>query len=139
MAANAEDPAGAASLTEALGQHVDDAADGGVDLGQVDTADGEKIVHHVFGDNEGAVVNQLGGLGGLGGGLVAKVLPLLAPLVMGFLAKSVLGKGGGGGDAASARPGGLGDVLGGLLGAGEGGGLGGLGDVFGGLLGAGRK
>jgi len=121
MAANAEDPAGAASPTEALGQHVDDAADG------------EKIVHHVFGDNEGAVVNQLGG------GLVAKVLPLLAPVVMGFLAKSVLGKGGGGGDAARARPGGLGDVLGGLLGAGKGGGLGGLGDVLGGLLGAGRK
>ena len=60
MAANAGDPAGAASLNEALGQHIDDAADGGVDIGQVDTTDGEKIVHHVFGDNEGAVVNQLG-------------------------------------------------------------------------------
>ena len=139
MAANAEDPAGAASLNEALGQHIDDAADGGVDIGQVDTTDGEKIVHHVFGDNEGAVVNQLGGLGGLGGDLFAKLLPLLAPLVMGFLAKSVLGKGGSGNDTASAGPGGLGDVLGGLLGGGEGGGLGGLGDVLGGLLGGGRK
>ena len=148
MAANAEDPGGAASLTEALGQHVGDAAGGGINIGEVDTADGEKIVHHVFGDNEGAVVNQLGGVGGLGGGVFAKLLPMLAPLVMGFLAKSVLGKGGGGGDATSAREGagnagggagGLGDVLGGLLGGGEGGGLGGLGDVLGGLLGGGRK
>jgi hypothetical protein len=157
MAANAQDPSGAASLAEALGQHSVDLLDGGIDLGQVDTTDGEKIVHHVFGDNEEAVVNQLGGLGG-GSGMIMKLLPLLAPLLMGFLAKNVLGKGGGGGgataapadtagmgpsgtggDAASDAGGGLGDVLGGLLGGEGGGGLGGLGDVLGGLLGGGRK
>ena len=80
---------GVAAVT-ALGQHAGDDPDGGVDLDRVDTADGEKIVGHVFGDNEGAVVNQLGGLGGGGARCSVKLLPLLAPLVMGFLAKNVL-------------------------------------------------
>ena len=66
---------------------------GGVDLDQVDTGDGEKIVRNVFGSNEEAVVNQLGGIGGLDAGMIAKLLPMLAPLVMSFLAKL---RGGGG-------------------------------------------
>ena len=49
MQANAEDPAGAASLAGALGDHPSDLIDGGVDLDQVDAADGEKIVGNVFG------------------------------------------------------------------------------------------
>ena len=158
MQANAQDPAGAASLQHALGQHDGSLLDGGIDLDQVDTDDGAKIVHNIFGDNEGAVVNQLGGLGGLGGGLIAKLLPMLAPLLMGYLGKSF----GGGGSSAPAPSGGsstsgmgpgaapstssddggggggLGDILGGLLGGG-GGGLGGLGDVLGGLLGGGKR
>jgi hypothetical protein len=156
MQANAADPAGAASLQRALGQHDGTLLDGGVDLGQVDTEDGAKIVHNIFGANEDAVVNQLGGLGGLGGGLMSKLLPMLAPLLMSFLGKSL--GGGGGSDEPSAAPsgsssgmgpgasapsapaedsggGGIGDILGGLLGGGGGGGLGGLGDVLGGLLG----
>jgi hypothetical protein len=160
MQANAQDPAGAASLQRAIGQHDGSLLDGGIDFDQVDTADGEKIVHNIFGDNEGAVVNQLGGLGGLGGGLISKLLPMLAPLLMNFLGASF---GGGGGDSSASGPasssgmgpsasgmgprpsspvggdeggGGIGDVLGGLLG---GGGLGGLGDVLGGLLGGGKK
>lgn len=151
MEANAQDPAGAASLFGAIGQH-----DGGLldrldDLDRVDTADGGRIVSHVFGANEDGVVNQLGGLGA-GSGLVRKLLPILAPIVMAWLAKKLQGQGGG---AASA--GGLGDLLGSILGgamggassgAGQGqgsasggqGGLGGtLGDLLGGLLGAGRR
>jgi hypothetical protein len=158
MQANAQDPDGAASLQHALGQHDGSLLDGGIDLEQVDTDDGAKIVHNIFGDHEGAVVNQLGGLGGLGGGLIAKLLPMLAPLLMGYLGKSF----GGGGSSAPAPSGGsstsgmgpgaapstssddggggggLGDILGGLLGGG-GGGLGGLGDVLGGLLGGGKR
>ena len=72
MAANAQDPAGAASLGRALGQHDGSLLEGGINVDQVDTVDGEKIVKNVFGDNEEAVINQLGGLGGgrglLGGG-----------------------------------------------------------------------
>ena|SRR5215213_2222759 len=155
--ANAQDPAGAASLQQALGQHDGSLLQGGVDLDQVDTDDGAKIVHNIFGAHEDAVVNQLGGLGGLGGGLIAKLLPLLAPLVMSYLSKSF--GGGRGADEPAASPsagssstsgmgpgatpsdsggGGLGDVLGGLLGGG-GGGLGGIGDVLGGLLGGGKR
>jgi hypothetical protein len=81
MHANAEDPAGAASLASAVGQHDDALLDGGVNLEQIDTNDGDKIVGNVFGDNRDQVVNRLGGLGNLGGSggdmrdLVAKLLP----------------------------------------------------------------
>ena len=92
MAANAEDPAGAVSLSRALSNHIDSLLDGGIDLDQVDTADGEKIVRNVFGDNEDAVVQQLCGLDGLGGGTMGKLLPMLAPLVMSFLARAPAGR-----------------------------------------------
>ena len=149
MNANAQDPAGAASLANALGQHDDALLDGGVSLDQVDTNDGDKIVGNVFGDRRDQVVNRLGGGGALGGssgtaggdlsGLVAKLLPILAPIVMSFLAKQFL-KGGRAGAPGSGSGGGLGDLLGGLLGGGgEGGQGGGLGDLLGGLLGGGRR
>ena len=145
MKANADDPAGAASLGEALGQHRFQLQNN-VDLLDVDADDGDKIVQHVFGEQRAQVVDRLGGLGGLGGtgdgsGLIAKLLPILAPIVMAWLAKRVSGAApqapeapGSQGDAPFGG-GGLGDILGGLLG-GEGGGLG---DLLGGLLGGGRR
>jgi hypothetical protein len=148
MNANAQDPAGAAALANALGQHDDALLDGGVSLDQVDTNDGDKIVGNVFGDSRDQVVNRLGGGGGLGGssgtaggdmsGLVAKLLPILAPIVMSFLAKQFL-KGGRAGAPGTSSGGGLGDLLDGLLGGGGQGGQGGLGDLLGGLLGGGRR
>ncbi|WP_354215340.1 DUF937 domain-containing protein [Arthrobacter sp. UYCo732] len=57
---------------------------------QVDTADGEKIVGHVFGGQQDYVAAQLAGtsgLGGVGGDLIRKALPILAPIVMSYLAK----------------------------------------------------
>ncbi len=134
MQANAKDPGGAASLTEALGQHSGDALDGLTDVGRIDADDGDKIVGHVFGDQRDAVVSQLGGSGG--GGIFAKLLPMLAPLVMGWLAKSMSGGGGREAPGGDAGGGGLGDMLGGLVGGGEGG-AGGLSDMLGGLLGGG--
>jgi hypothetical protein len=130
MEANAREPGGESSLAEAIGQHDDDLLDGGVDLGQVDTDDGQKIVGHVFGDNRDQVVNRLGGGGQES--MISKLLPLLAPLVMSFLAKKAGGSGSG-----SSGGGGIGDLLGGLLGGGAGGA--GLEDLLGGLLGGGRK
>ncbi|QQS26154.1 MAG: DUF937 domain-containing protein [Actinomycetota bacterium] len=140
LAANAEDPAGAASLSAALSEHDNDLLDGGIDFDQVDTADGEKIVRNVFGDNTDAVAQQLGGLGGGGG--IGSLLSMLAPLVMSFLSKSSGGSSAGlGGDSGGG--GGLGDLLGGLLGGGGGlggdSGGGGLGDLLGGLLGGGKR
>jgi hypothetical protein len=145
---NAQAPDGAASLESALSQHQDGLVDGGVDVSQVDTADGEKIVSHVFGGQQDQVASQLAGtaqLGGVGGDLVKKLLPILAPIVMSYLANKVLG-GRGGQSGADAGGGGgaggldLGGILGGLLGGAAGGGAGGagLGDLLGGLLGGGR-
>lgn len=92
MRANAQDPGGAASLAQALDQHAQRVGEAGLDIrpDNVDTTDGQKIVNHVFGDKTDQVANQLGSLGG-GGELFKKLLPMLAPIVMAFLAKNVLG------------------------------------------------
>ena len=147
--ANTADPGGAASFAQAVQQHDPALVNGGVDLDQVDTAQGQQIVGHVFGANQGQVVNQLGAIGGAGGqDLMAKLLPILAPIVMSYLASKLMG---GGGAAAApvgapAGGGGIGDVLGGLLGSVLGGGGGAaqsagpdLGSLLGGLLGGGRR
>lgn len=136
MAVNVQDPDGAASLEEALGGH---ASSGPLGLDDIDTADGQKIVDHVLGSRQGAVADQLGGSGdGSGGsGLIARLLPILAPIVMRYLAERFTGGSSSraaGEGSAPGGAGGLGDVLGGLLeGAGSSGGLGGvLGDILGG-------
>ena len=164
---NVQAPDGAATLESELARHRNGLADGGVDPSQVDTQDGEKIVGHVFGGQQDQVANRLAGtanLGGVGGDLVRKLLPILAPIVMSYLAKKVLGGGQGAGGQSSADGGGgggidLGSILGGILGGGlgglgsggsgagglgsggQGGGLGsgGLGDILGGILGGGSQ
>lgn len=147
---NAQASDGAASLESALGQHQDGLLEGGVDVSQVDTADGEKIVSHVFGGQQDQVASQLAGtpqLGGVGGDLIRRLLPILAPIVMSYLANKVLGgrrqssEAGSGGAGGSSGAGGidLGGILGGILGggaaAGGAGGMGGLGDLLDGLFG----
>ena len=89
MEANAQDPAGAASLGKAIGSHDAGLVEGGVDLDQVDADDGDKIVSNVFGGQRDQVVNQLGSQGGGDSGLIGKLLPLLAPIVMSYLAKQM--------------------------------------------------
>lgn len=139
--ANAQDPAGAASLAGAVGTKDPALVEGGVDLDQVDTGDGAKIVRNVFGSNQDQVVQALASDSRTpDASIIAKVLPLLAPVVLSFLAKQVGARSGSGGGAPSG--GGLTDVLGGLLGGGggaAGGGSagGGLGGMLGGLLGGG--
>jgi hypothetical protein len=101
LQANAGDPSGAGSILQALGQHDDDLLTGGADLSAIDAQDGEAIASHIFGDQQDEVVNRLGGLPavggqGAGGALVKKLLPILAPMVLSWLANRVL-KGGGGG------------------------------------------
>ncbi|HYJ25194.1 MAG TPA: DUF937 domain-containing protein [Acidimicrobiia bacterium] len=167
MQANAQDPGGAASLQAALGQHTADPFEG-LDLGSIDTADGEAVVGNIFGDNSEQVINKLDGQTG-GSGIMAKLLPILAPLVLSWLAGKFFGgqgqsadtgrtptpastggsAGGGLGDligsatgAGGGSAGGLGDLLGGLLGGAGGSSAGAsdvLGDLLGGLLGGGRK
>ncbi len=166
LQANAQDPAGAASLEGALGNHSAGLIDGGVDLNQVDANDGQKIVSNIFGGHSDGVAQTLGGnLGGVDqSDLVKKLLPLLAPIVMSYLAKQMGGGGGAGGGLLSsllggaagggaagggaAGGGGISDLLGGMLGGGTGQGqgrgqAGGSGnpmlDMLGGMLGGGRR
>jgi hypothetical protein len=146
MEANARDPGGAASLEKALGQHAGSPFEG-LDLGSIDTTDGEAIVGNIFGDNSEQVINKLGSQSG-GSGMMAKLLPILAPLVISWLAGKFLGNQGQTSAAGQSVPspatagasggGGLEDLLGSATGAG-GGSAGGLGDLLGGLLGGGGE
>ncbi|PPF33605.1 DUF937 domain-containing protein [Pseudoclavibacter sp. AY1H1] len=169
LQANAADPAGAASLEHALAKKDTTLVDGRVSLADIDTNDGQKIVDNVFGSNTDQVAAALGSApGGQTSGLVQKLLPILAPIVLAWLAKKFLGgqqgasitagasSGGGledllggilgGGSASGSKAGGatggggLGDILGGMLGgSGSTTGGGGLGDILGGLLGGGKR
>ena len=89
MEANAKDPGGAASLEKAVAKHSPALVDGGVNLDEVDTNDGEKIVSHIFGPNKEQVVQTLSAqpAGFSAGGVVGKLLPILAPIVLSYLAK----------------------------------------------------
>lgn len=150
LAANAND-GGAASITKAVERHGSSLVDGGVSLDDVDTDDGERIVNNVFGAKKPEVVAALGSSkpaasGGISPELIGKVLPILAPIVLSFLAKQFTPKTTG--EATESAPkaetggGGIGDLLGGLLGGGGTGGGGGLGDLLGGLgglLGGGKR
>ena len=145
MGANAKDPAGEASLKRAVRSKDPALVEGGVNLDDVDPDDGKKIVRNVFGTNTDGVVSRLGETGSADPSLISKVLPLIAPIVLAFLAKKL----GGGQDEAkeadAGSGGGLGDLLGGLLGSmsgsGGGGGAGGIdiGGLLGGLLGGGKR
>ena len=138
MQANAQDPAGAASLAGALQQH--DGTALGAPVDQIDTHDGQKIVQNVFGDQTNDVVARLGGAApGASSGVVSKLLPILAPIVMAYLAKRL--QGGAAGAATGGSGGGLSDILGSVLGGAAGGptggaaSQGGLGDILGQVLG----
>lgn len=86
LANNAQKPEGAAALSAALDQH-----DGSVfdNLGSLlgGGGDGSKILGHVLGNRQGAVEQQLAGSTGMDLSVITKLLPMLAPLVMGYLSK----------------------------------------------------
>ncbi len=143
--ANAQDPAGAASLAQAVGQHTDDpAVTGVVDVERIDQADGARISGHVFGAREEQVVQRLATVGVASSDLVRRLIVILAPLVLAYLAKQVGGRGGpgavSGGDGLGPI---LDDVLGGAAQGSAPRGSQGAGaiidDVLGGLLGGGRR
>lgn len=159
LEANAHDPGGAASIEKAVSKHSPSLVEGGVDLADVDTDDGDKIVSHIFGPNREQVVATLGtqpAAASTGtGGLVGKLLPILAPIVLSYLAKQFLERKQSTETAQPTEPmqpkqpkteaeGGLGGLLGGILGGGsssessESSG-GGIGDILGGLLGGGSE
>ncbi len=153
---------GLANLLKALqaGNH-SQYADNPSTLGYDQVADdGNAILGHVFGskDVSRGVANQAADLSGVSSAVLKKMLPVIAAIVMGQLAKGMFG----GGKPASANTpspapapggqggGGLGDILGDILGGGAGQGQaaprggsaggqggGGLGDILGDILGGG--
>lgn len=145
---------GSASLEAALAQHADDLRGGRLNLDAIDTTDGEKIVRNVFGGNADQVVAKVADSApaDVTKDLVAKILPIIAPIVLGWLANKFLGGSSSSAPAQQDSGGGLGDIVGDLLGGGasSGGGIGdllggsassggGIGDLLGGLLGDGSS
>jgi hypothetical protein len=136
---NAQTPEGASAIEKALARHGGEVSGGTVDLSAVDTADGQKILGHIFGGQEQAVAQKLTDEPQTAGIDFGKLLPLLAPIVMGLIANGQRGSS----PSARGEGGGIGDLIGGLLGGGSAaGGAGGpsaggidIGGILGGLLG----
>lgn len=114
--------------------------------------DGNGILGHIFGskDTSRALADRTAKSTGISSGILKKMLPLIAAMVMGSLKKQggnsgildqLLGSLGGGGRSSRSSAGGLGGLLGGLLGGGRTSrsSSGGLGGLLGGLLGGKRK
>lgn len=144
LAANAKrDDKSAEALSNVLKHHNKGIAKSVKD---VDTADGAKIVRNVFGENEDKVVDKLAAAStksDVTGDLIKQILPIVAPIVLSWLASQFLG-GKTESEAPAAAPkeeetssGGIGDLLGGLLSSPQGQEI--AGDLLGGLLGAGKK
>lgn len=149
LAANAEDPAGAASLTKALSH--DRGAVHKKKVADIDTEDGKKIVKNVYGDKQDAVASKLAATatkassaGDVTQDIIKQILPIVAPIVLAWLAEQFLGGKKTEPAKEESSSGGLGDLLGGLLGGGSSSsssnGTGDLiGGILGGLLGGGKK
>ncbi|MDR1766820.1 MAG: DUF937 domain-containing protein [Propionibacteriaceae bacterium] len=139
---NSQDADGAAALESALAKHAASKVigDGKVKLDEVDTADGAKIVKHALGSDAKTAAKSLSLGSAANSGLLQKVLPILAPIVMAFLAQKVLSQ-----KTTTTASGGVSDVLGNILGGFLGGGStttassGGLGGILGSVLGGGSS
>jgi hypothetical protein len=96
---------------------------------------GNNILGQIFGskDVSRTVADHASGQTGIDPSLLKKMLPILAMLVAGYMAKQSGGEGEAGG------LGGLGGMLGGLLGGGAAAGGGGLGGMLGSVLGGGQQ
>ncbi len=127
MADNASEPAGAESLTRALQDHKTvTASNVGDFLKKADLKDGKKILGHVFGDNQDAMIEKIAGDAGVTKGKATSILALAAPLLLSLLGN----QNNGGGSNILGLLGGLlgmsllsgnngGGLLGGLLGGGS--------------------
>ncbi len=135
LAAQTGSDESSAKLAGALEKHDDGLADGAIDVEKVDTADGQKIVGKLFGDQQDSVAQGISGAvpaAAVDQGLVKKLLPILAPIVLSYVMSQY-----GGAKGGTQTGGGLGDLLGGMLGGGNKSSGGGLGDLLGSVLGGG--
>lgn len=112
MQNNASSEGGAGALLGALtsGKHDGSILDNlGGFLNGGDFSDGNKILGHVLGGNQDNMVQGLSSKTGVDSSIISKILPMLAPIIMGYLGKQTQSNG-------VSNGGGLGDLLGGLLG-----------------------
>ena len=130
MGQNASEPQGAQSLLNAL-QRDHSGGGGGFDLGGIlgavmggggsGATDGAGILGHVFGGQQPQAAAALGQKTGLDSGTSGKLLAILAPIVMSFLAQRFAQQGNAGelssalGQETQHAGGGLGSLLGGAL------------------------
>lgn len=139
LAKNAETDEGSAAIQNALKKH--EGATGASKVDDIDQADGDKIVSHILGSKKSEVTKELTESKATPGIDFGKLLPILAPIVMGLIANASKDKTAKA-DAGAESSGGIGDLIGGILGGGNNsgaGGGGGIGDVIGGLLGGGNS
>lgn len=134
LSANAASGDGAAKLEKTLGKHTSKSTK----LTDVDEEDGKKIVNHVFGTRKEEVVSAAAAKSDVTKEIVAKILPIVAPIVLAWLAQKLFSsKTEAAPTAAPAKEeaGGLdiGGILGGLLS--DKGTQDAIGGVLGGLLG----
>ncbi|MCI1017088.1 DUF937 domain-containing protein [Microbacterium sp. C5A9] len=138
LAKNASTSEGSSAIENALKRHEGKAGAAKVD--EIDQADGGKIVSHILGADEKKVTEKLTESPQTAGIDFGKLLPILAPIVMGLIANANKDKSAKTETAeAQSGGGGIGDVIGGLLGGGNSSGGGGIGDLLGGLLGGGKS
>lgn len=137
LAKNAQTDEGSAAIQNALKKH--EGSTGASKVDDIDQADGGKIVAHILGSKEKEVTKELTDSKATPGIDFGKLLPILAPIVMGLIANATKDKSSKA-DAGAEGSGGIGDVIGGILGGNSGGSSsgGGIGDVIGGLLGGGN-
>ena len=139
---SAQDSEAATTIQSAASDHAASGLlDGPVQVDKVNEEQGDAAIAKIFGGNDsGVVASALAGTAG-SGDLIKRLLPILAPIVLAYVGKQLIG-GGRAQTAPAAQQqampsGGLGDVLGSLLGgaAGGGGGNNPLGSVLGSVLG----
>jgi len=99
LARNARQPEGAAALNQALGTDHDGSIldslgsifGGNAWAQQQANRHGESILGHLFGGARPRVEQQVSASSGLSSAMVSKLLPLLAPVVLGYLGKKMSG------------------------------------------------
>ena len=115
---------------------------GGVNVDQLDEAQGSQLVASLFGGNDtNQVASALSGAGAGSGDLIKRLLPMLAPIVLAYVGKQFAQKQADGAAAQASPGGGIGDVLGSILGGAAGGGGAAnnpLGSILGSVLGGGQ-
>jgi hypothetical protein len=130
---NAKDKGGQASLEKALAKH----ESASTKLEDIDEEDGKKIVSHVFGSKKDEVTEAAASKADVTKDIIAKVLPIVAPIVLAWLAQQFLSKKTEAKEKEESGSVDIGSILSGVLSSEEG--QAAIGSVLGSLLGGGTK